>query len=92
MKQLDLHAKLKKKFKVTTDSKHHLPVAPNLLNRDFTALMPNQKWCGDISYIWTAEGWMYLAVVINLYSRAVIGWSIQSTMTIQLVCDALTMA
>ena len=92
MKQLNLHAKLKKKFKVTTDSKHHLPVAPNLLNRDFTALAPNQKWCGDISYIWTAEGWMYLAVVIDLYSRAVIGWSIQSIMTSQLVCDALAMA
>lgn len=73
MKQLNLHAKAKKKFKVTTDSKHHLPVAPNLLNRDFTALAPNQKWYGDISYIWTTEGWMYLAVVIDLYSRAVIG-------------------
>lgn len=92
MKHLDIHAKAKKKFKVTTDSKHNFPVASNLLNRDFSASAPNQKWCGDISYIWTDEGWMYLAVVIDLYSRAVIGWSIQSTMSRQLVCDALMMA
>ncbi|TAK76140.1 MAG: IS3 family transposase [Gammaproteobacteria bacterium] len=92
MKYLGLYAKAKKKFKVTTDSKHNLPVAPNLLNRDFTAHAPNQKWCGDISYVWTDEGWMYLAVVIDLYSRAVIGWSIQPTMSRQLVCDALMMA
>jgi putative transposase len=92
MKHLGLKAKGKKKFKVTTDSKHNLPVAPNLLNRDFTAQAPNQKWCGDISYIWTDEGWMYLAVVIDLYSRAVIGWSVQSTMSRQLVSDALMMA
>ena len=90
MKQLNLYAKAKKKFKVTTDSKHHLPVAENILNRDFSATLPNQKWVGDISYIWTKEGWLYLAVVIDLYSRAVIGWSIQSTMSRQLVCDALT--
>jgi putative transposase len=92
MKHLGLRAKARKKFKVTTDSKHNLPVAPNLLNRDFTATAPNQKWCGDITYVWTDEGWMYLAVVIDLYSRAVIGWSIQPTMTRQLVCDALMMA
>ena len=92
MKQLGLQAKAKKKFKVTTDSKHHLPVAPNGLNRDFTAAAPNQKWCGDISYVWTDEGWMYLAVVIDLYSRAVIGWSMQSTLSRELVCDALLMA
>lgn len=92
MKSLDLKAKGKKKFKVTTDSKHNLPVADNILNRNFSANKPNEKWCGDISYIWTDEGWMYLAVVIDLYSRAVIGWSIQSNMSKQLVCDALTMA
>lgn len=92
LKHLGLRAKAKKKFKVTTDSKHNLPVAPNLLNRDFTATAPNQKWVGDISYVWTDEGWMYLAVVIDLYSRAVIGWSIQSTMSRLLVCDALMMA
>jgi len=92
MKHLGLYARAKKKFKVTTDSKHHLPVAPNVLNRDFTAHALNQKWCGDISYVWTDEGWMYLAVVIDLYSRAVIGWSIQPAMSRQLVCDALMMA
>ncbi len=92
MKQLNLRAKAKKKFKATTDSKHNLPVAANLLNRDFTATVPNQKWVGDISYVWTDEGWMYLAIVIDLYSRAVIGWSIQPTMSRQLVCDALMMA
>jgi putative transposase len=92
MTYLKLRAKAKKKFKVTTDSKHNLPVAPNLLNRDFTAANPNEKWVGDISYVWTDEGWMYLAVVIDLYSRAVIGWSIQSTMSRQLICDALMMA
>lgn len=92
MKCIGLRAKARKKFKVTTDSNHNLPVAPNLLNRDFTAHAANQKWCGDISYVWTDEGWMYLAVIIDLYSRAVVGWSIQPTMSRQLVCDALTMA
>ncbi len=92
MRELQLCAKAKKKFKITTDSKHHLPVAPNLLNRDFSATQPNQKWVGDITYIWTNEGWLYLAVVIDLYSRAVIGWSIQPTMSRELVCDALAMA
>ena len=92
MRHLKLRAKAKRKFKVTTDSKHNLPVAPNVLNRDFSATAPNQKWAGDISYVWTDEGWMYLAIVIDLYSRAVIGWSIQSTMSRKLVCDALMMA
>lgn len=75
MKALGIKAKGKKKFKNTTDSKHHLPVAQNYLNREFKAQAPNQKWCGDISYIWTEEGWLYLATVIDLYSRKVIGWS-----------------
>ena len=92
MKYLGIRAKGKKKFKVTTDSKHNLPVAPNLLNRDFSAVLPNQKWVGDITYIWTDEGWVYLATVIDLYSRIVIGWSIQPNMSRQLVCDALMMA
>jgi putative transposase len=92
MKHLELRAKGKKKFKITTDSKHNLPVAANLLNRDFTTTAPNQKWVGDITYIWTDEGWLYLATIIDLYSRAVIGWSIQPTMTRELVCDTLVMA
>ena len=92
MKALGLKAKAKKKFKMTTDSKHNFPVAENLLNRDFTTTASNQKWCGDISYVWTKEGWLYLAVVIDLHSRAVIGWSIQATMSRELVCNALMMA
>lgn len=87
-----LVAKAARKFKVTTDSKHSLPVAPNLLEQDFTAAGPNQKWVGDITYLMTSEGWLYLAVIIDLYSRAVIGWSMSNRMTADLVCDALKMA
>lgn len=92
MMRQGLRAKAAKKFKVTTDSQHDLPVAPNRLNREFTAERPNQKWVGDITYLWTDEGWLYLAVMIDLYSRAVIGWSLSNRMTRQLVSDALTMA
>jgi transposase InsO family protein len=67
-------------------------VAENTLNRDFTATAPNQKWVGDITYIWTMEGWLYLAVVIDLFSRRVVGWPLSSRMTTELVCDALKMA
>lgn len=87
-----LRAKAAKKFKVTTDSKHDLPVAPNHLARDFSASEPNQKWVGDITYLWTDEGWLYLAVIIDLFSRAVIGWSLSRRMKRHLVCDALRMA
>lgn len=92
MQCLKLQAKGRKKFKATTDSSHTLPISPNVLNRDFNASAPNQKWVGDISYVWTNEGWIYLAVVIDLFSRRVVGWSIQPTMKRELVCDALTMA
>ncbi len=71
-------AKQKKKFKVTTDSKHNLPVAPNLLERDFETEKANEAWVGDITYVWTAEGWLYLAVVIDLFSRKVVGWAMMS--------------
>jgi putative transposase len=87
-----LRAKAAKKFKVTTDSHHNKPVAPNLLEQDFTATAANHKWCGDITYLWTEEGWLYLATVIDLYSRKVVGWSMSPRMTAALVCDALTMA
>ena len=89
---LGLKAIQAKKFKVTTDSEHHKPVAPDLLQQDFTAQDPNEKWVSDISYVWTGAGWLYLAVVMELYSRAIIGWSLQQRMTQRLVCDALTMA
>jgi putative transposase len=87
-----LRAKAAKKYKATTNSKHPLPVAPNLLEQNFSANRPNQKWVSDITSIWTDEGWLYLAVVLELYSRRVIGWSIAERMTATLVCDALTMA
>jgi transposase InsO family protein len=87
-----LRAKAARKFKATTQSKHNLPVADNLLQQDFTASQPNQKWAGDITYLWTNEGWYYLAVVLDLYSRKVIGWAMSERMTAHLVCDALTMA
>jgi putative transposase len=87
-----LRAKTKRRFKATTDSKHNLPVAPNLLDRDFNPEAPDQVYAGDITYIWTAEGWLYLAVVLDLFSRSVIGWAMDQRMTRQLVVSALTMA
>ena len=92
MRRQGLRAKAAKKFKATTNSKHNLPVAPNLLNQDFTATAPNQKYVGDITYLWTDEGWLYLAIVIDLYSRLVVGWAMSKRMTAQLACDALQMA
>ena len=92
MRRQQLVAKAARKFKVTTDSDHPLPIADNLLQRDFSASAPNQKWVQDITYLWTSEGWLYLAVVIDLYSRAVIGWSMNKRMKASLVTDALTMA
>jgi putative transposase len=85
-------SKAAKKFKATTNSKHHLPVAPNLLQQNFVAHKPNQKWVSDITYCWTEEGWLYLAVVMDLYSRKVVGWAMSARMTKQLVIDALQMA
>lgn len=79
-------------FKKTTDSDHTFNVAPNLLDGDFTTTGPNQKWAGDISYIKTAEGWLYLAVVIDLYSRRVIGWATSKRLKRKLVIDALQRA
>lgn len=92
MKRQGLRAKAARKFKVTTDSNHQHPVAPNLLEQQFQSDAPNQKWVGDITYLQTIEGWLYLAVVIDLYSRAVVGWSMSSRMTAELTCDALNMA
>jgi putative transposase len=92
MRKDGLRAKTKRKFKVTTDSKHNLPVAANLLNREFTPEAPNQRWSSDITYIWTSEGWLYLAVVMDLFSRAIIGWSMSERMTRALVINAFGMA
>lgn len=79
------------KYKATTDSAHNLNVAPNLLDQDFGATGPNQKWAGDITYIWTREGWLYLAVVIDLYSRRVIGWAVSNRLKKDLAIRALQM-
>ena len=77
---------------ITTDSKHQLPVAANQLDRDFTADRPDQKWVTDITYVATAEGWLYLAVVLDLYSRRIVGWAMSDSLQRQLVIDALQMA
>ena len=87
-----LVAKAARKFKATTHSKHHLLVFDNLLNQNFSATASNQKWVGDITYLGTDEGWLYLAVIIDLFSRQVIGWAMSERMTADLVCDALPMA
>lgn len=92
MKQLGLKALAKRKWKVTTDSQHALPVAENLLNRDFSASVPNQKWVTDITYVATQEGWIYLATVMDLYSRAIVGWSFQERLESPLIIEALEMA
>jgi len=80
------------KYKTTTDSNHRFNIAPNLLDRNFTAKHPNQKWAGDISYIWTQEGWLYLAVMIDLHSRRVIGWAVSNRLKRDLAIRALDMA
>lgn len=92
MKQLGLFVKTKKKFVITTDSKHKEPVAENLLNRKFLPTSKNCVWTTDISYLWTNQGWIYLAVVIDLYSRRVVGWHIDDDLSVALVTRALVMA
>jgi len=92
MKQEQLCCKTKRRFKATTNSRHQLPIAENLLKRDFSATAPDQKYVGDITYIPTREGWLYLAVVIDLFSRQVVGWSMDKGMETSLVNDALMMA
>jgi len=93
MQQHGIQARGKRRFRVTTtDSRHDLPIAPNLLNRTFTVAAPNRAWVGDFTYIATDEGWLFLAVVIDLFSRKVVGWSMRPDMQRDLVIDALEMA
>jgi len=92
MKENNIVAKMSKRFKVTTKSNPHLAVASNLLQQDFSAIAPNEKWSSDITYIWTEEGWLYLAVILDLYSRYIIGLSMSARMTKQLVINAFTQA
>ena len=92
MKLHGIKARGKRRYVVTTDSRHNLPIAPNLLDRNFDPGRPNAVWTGDITYIQTAEGWLYLAAVIDLHSRQVVGWSMAPHMQSSLVADALRMA
>jgi len=92
MRTHQIRAKGKRRFVITTHSNHSEPVHENILDRQFTASAPNQRWASDITYLWTREGWLYLAVVLDLFSRRVVGWSMQERMHTSLVSDALTMA
>lgn len=92
MRELGLKAKAAKRFKVTTDSRHWFPVAPNVLNREFDVATADCVWTVDITYVWTLEGWMYLAIVMDLFSRRIVGWAMDKRMKAQLAIDALAMA
>ena len=92
MRRDGLQAKTKRRFKATTDSRHSYPVAPELLHRDFSPAGLNRVWASDITYVWSTEGWLYLAVVMDLYSRRIIGWSMAERLTTPLVSDAARMA
>jgi transposase InsO family protein len=92
MRQMGLRAKTPRRFKLTTDSRHSFPVAPNVLNRNFEVNAPNKVWTADITYVWTFNGWLYLAVIMDLYSRQIVGWAMDKRMKKQLVLDALAMA
>jgi putative transposase len=82
----------RKKFVVTTDSKHDLPIAPNLIDQHFQPDQPNHKWVTDITYVWTEQGWLYLAAIMDLFSRRIVGWAMDASMTTDLVLNALHMA
>ena len=92
MRQHGIAAEKKRKFIRTTDSNHSLPVAPNRLDQCFQADKPDSVWTADITYIWTGQGWLYLAVVIDLFSRRIVGWSMAPSLERTLVVDALQMA
>ena len=92
MRQNGISVVRTRKHKVTTDSDHKFNIAPNLLDRDFVAERPNQKWAGDISYVWTREGWLYLAVIMDLHARRVIGWAVSNRMKRDLAIRARNMA
>jgi putative transposase len=91
MREHEIAARRKRKYKSTTDSKHDLPIAPNVLSREFKVQEPNEVWVSDITYVETQSGWLYLAVFIDLYSRMVVGWSMSASMTAELVVDAFNM-
>ena len=92
MRREGIVCKRRKKFRITTDSKHADPIAPNVLNRDFTVALPNRVWVTDVTYVWTRQGWLYLAVILDLCSRRVVGWAASATNDRQLALDALAHA
>ncbi len=92
MRENGLKARQKRRFRRTTDSNHDYPVAPNLLAGDFTATQPNRKWASDISYVWTKQGWLYLAVTMDLHSRRIVGWAVSDRLKKELVLNALGQA
>jgi putative transposase len=92
MREQRLVARVRRRFRTTTDSKHAFPVAPNLLARDFTATAPDQRWVTDITYLWTQQGWLYLAVILDLFSRRVVGWATSPNVDRHLALAALDMA
>ncbi len=92
MKEARVFVRYRKKYKVTTNSKHKQPIYENILNRQFHVEKANRAYVSDITYVWTQEGWLYLAVVMDLFSRKIVGWSMSSRMKASLVCDALNMA
>ena len=92
MREAVLEWRRKKRFRKTTNSKHEFPIATNVLARDFTAPAPDRVWVGDITYIWTDEGWLYLAAILDVFSRRVVGWAAGERITTKLATDALEMA
>ena len=92
MRKNNIAAKTKRKFKATTQSKHNLPVAPNLLKRNFSASAPDQIWLSDITYVWTEEGWLYLAVILDVFNRQIVGWGMGDRLTADLVLRAFHQA
>jgi transposase InsO family protein len=92
MRAMGLRSIIRHKYRVTTDSKHHFPVAPNLLKRNFTADSPNKVWVSDITYLATNTGWLYLTVIIDLFSRMVVGWALSSSLSHEMVVTALKRA
>lgn len=92
MKEMGLECKQRRRFTVTTQSKHHLPIAENKLNREFKVSHPNRVWVADITYLWTQEGWLYLAAILDLFSRRVVGWALAGNMQEGLIKEALSMA
>jgi transposase InsO family protein len=92
MRDAGLRSKVRRKYRVTTDSKHHFPVAPNLLERNFTTKLPDTVWVSDITYLATRTGWLYLTVIIDLFSRMVVGWALSSSLSHEMVVTALKRA